>query len=238
LRPLLIAEFVRFWVQWENVRRMGKTQGWQKSWLQKYPLGPYAFQNRIEKRLRRQVKLANFSFEMKEQLIRIEQPLPETTITWLYEACLRASSEKATVEVAQRAFGNQAWKRGEHERDKLRTLLEVFAEYDADSKLRKALGVRKDFSMKRKATILVHKLSEFEEQFRLWKPYAAWNAWQKDYREFVCLLDERLRKRHPHALKQKIRRAEVIRFAIDTIGLKATAEDNISRMLSRYKKKP
>lgn len=218
---------------------MGKTHRWQTRWLRKYSLGPYAFQNRMEKRLRREVHLANFSLEMKEELIRLEQPLPETTITWLYEACLRARSEKATVEVAQRIFGSKVWKRGEQERKNLRTLLKVFAEYDADSKMRKALGVRKDSRMSRRATRLARDLIEFGEQCRFWKPFAACSAWHKDYREFVCLLDARLRRRHPDALKRKIRRVEVIRFAIDTIGLKATSEDNISRMLSRYgKKKP
>jgi hypothetical protein len=191
-------------------------------------LGPYAFQNRIEKRLRREVHLANFSLEAKEELLSLEQSLPETTITWLYEACLHARSEKATVEVAQRIFGCKGWKLDEQERNKLRTLLNVFVEYDADSKMRKALGVGKDSRMTRRATRLSRDLSEFG---------AAWSAWQKDYREFVCFLDGHLRKRHPDALKRKIRRVEVIRFAIDTIGLKATSEGNISRMLSRYSKK-
>ncbi len=105
---------------------MGKTQRWQTRWLRKYPLGPYLFQNRIEKRLRREVHLANFSFEMKEELVSLEQPLSETTITWLYEACLRARSEKATVDMAQRIFGNKAWKQSEQVRNKLRTMLNLF----------------------------------------------------------------------------------------------------------------
>ena len=186
LRLLLIAEFVRFLMQWENVRLMGKTHRWQTRWLRKYSLGPYAFQNRMEKRLRREVHLANFSLEMKEELIRLEQPLPETTITWLYEACLRARSEKATVEVAQRIFGSKVWKRGEQERKNLRTLLKVFAEYDADSKMRKALGVRKDSRMSRRATRLARDLIEFGEQCRFWKPFAACSAWHKDYRELCA----------------------------------------------------
>ena len=44
-------------------------------------------------------------------------------------------------------------------------------------------------------------------------------------------------KRHPDLLKRKIRSVEVIRFAIDTIGLKAASEDSITRMLNRYSKK-
>jgi hypothetical protein len=218
---------------------MAKVRSWQRDWLRKYPLGPYVFQNRVEKRVRREIHLANFSFEMKDQLINLEQPLPETTITWLYEACLLARSEKATVEVAQRIFGNTAWKRGVQERNKLRKLLQAFAEYDADSKLRKALGIRKDFQMRRRATNLERDLSEFRDQCRSWQTYIGWGSWQKDYRQFVCMLDKRLRKRFPDALKLKIRRVEVIRLAIDMIGLKATSEDNISRMLSRHiKRKP
>jgi len=216
---------------------MGKAQRWQTQWLRKHPLGPYAFQNRIEKRLRREIHLANFSFAMKEQLTNFEQPLPEVLVTWLYEACILARSEKATVEVARRIFDTKAWKQDEKGRTKLRKLLKAFAAYDADSKLRKALGIRKDLRMSRRATNLAHDLSEFGKQCRWWKAYADWTAWQKDYREFVCMLDAHLRKRHADLLKRKVRRVEVIQFAIDTIGLKLTSEENISRMLSRRSKK-
>ena len=236
-RLLLIAEIVRLLMQWQNVRLMGKPHRWQTRWLKKYPLGPYAFQNRMEKQLRRKVHLANFSFDMEQELLNLGDSLPEVTITWLYEACLRARSEKATVEVARTIFGSKSWKKWEQERNNLRTQLKVFAEYDADSRMRKALRVGKDHRMNRRAMKLARDLREFGEQCRFWKPYAAWGAWQKDYRRFVCLLDAHLRKRHPDLLKRKIRRVEVIRFAIDTIGLKAASEDSISRMLNRYSKK-
>ena len=79
-------------------------------------MGPYAFQNRMEKRLRREVHLADFSFDIKLELLNLGDSLPEVTITWLYEACLRARSENATVEVARRIFGGKSWKRWEQER--------------------------------------------------------------------------------------------------------------------------
>lgn len=226
-------------MQWQNVRLMGKPHRWQTRWLRKYPLGPYAFQNRIEKRLRREVHLANFSFDMEQELLNLGDSLPEVTITWLYEACLRARSEKATVEVARRIFGGKSWKRWEQERNNLRTQLKVFAAYDAGSKMRKALGVGTDRRVSQRAAKLARDLSEFGEQCRFWKPFAAWGAWQKDYRRFVCSLDAYLRKRHRDLLKRKVRRVEVIRFAIDTIRLKEASEESITRMLNRYgKKKP
>jgi hypothetical protein len=126
---------------------MRKSYAWKKDWMRKCSLGPYVFQNRVEKRLRREIHLANFSFEMNEQLISLEQSLPETTIRWLYEACLLARSEKATVAMAYRIFGNKSWKRGERQRNKLRTLLKGFVDYDADSKLRKTLNLSLPISL-------------------------------------------------------------------------------------------
>jgi hypothetical protein len=216
---------------------MGKPRRWQTRWLRKYPLGPHAFQNRMEKRLRRKVHLANFSFDMEQELFNLGDSLPETTITWLYETCLQARSEKATVEVARKIFGSKGWKRWEQDRNNLRTQLNVFVEYDADAKMRKALGVGRDRRVSQRAVKLARDLSEFGERCRYWKPFAVWGAWQKDYRQLMCLFDAYLRKRHPDLLKRQVRRVEVIRFAIETIGLKAASEDNISRMLSRYSKK-
>jgi hypothetical protein len=224
-------------MQWQNVQRMVNSHRWQRRWLRKYPLGPYAFQNRMEKRLRREVDLANFSFDMEQELRNLGDSLPEVTVTWLYETCLRARTEKATVEVARGIFNSKSWKRWEQARNKLRQQLKVFAEYDADSKMRKALGVGKDRRVSQRAAKLVRDLHECGEQCRFWKPFAAWGAWQKDYREFVCLLDAYLCKRHPDLLKQQVRRVEVIRFAIVTIGLKEASEESISRMLNRYSKK-
>lgn len=212
-----------------------KRTAWQKNWLMRFWLGPYAFQNRLEGRLRKQIHLANFSYELSQQLIDLEQPLPESTITWLYEICLRALAEKATVEVARKVFREQRSNQNEIRRNELLKLLQQFGEFDLDSRLRRILGIKKKSRIGKRAAALVRDLREFREQSRLWKPFTTWTTWQQGYRECVLSMDKHLARKASRFLQTKAQRVEVIEFALNRIGLKTTTAAGIDRMLSRRK---
>jgi hypothetical protein len=205
-----------------------------KGWLTRgFALGPYAFGNQLGKQLRREIPFTGFSIEMKKQLFMLAKPLPQSTIAWLYETCLQARVQRDVVVLAKGFVRKKSWNQAKQRTVKLLKLLDDFPSNDLESMLRKALNSRKGVRLRNKAAELAHNIRELNYQCERWKHFANWGSWQEDYRSYLLGMDRHLQRRCPGLLGLKQRRVEVIRLALEMLGINDVSEDGISQALYR-----
>jgi hypothetical protein len=218
-------------------RIMRKMQ--QGDWLtQAFGLGPFTFGNRLERKLRKEISVVEFSRELREQLdlAGLKYLMPPRTASWLYEIALRARVEKETVILAQRNMRTRKWRESEKKTDELIALLDDYSAFDPERALRKAFGSRRDSRTSHRAARLLSNLRSLKYQFKWWSGFARWGSWPASYKGYLIAMENHLRKRFPNSLQ--IERGELIEFAVRTSGLnpKASAE-SILRALRRVVRK-
>jgi hypothetical protein len=216
-----------------------RANDWRTRWLAEgFGLGPFAFGNQIESKLRKEISLRKFSRQLHEQLELqgLEHFLPSRTVSWLYEIALSARVEKETVILAQRRMTIKAWRSSERKMDKLIAILKAYPEFDPERMLGNTIGRERDSRTRRRAAQLLQNLRDIRYQFRWWSRFADWGAWRDVYKGYLVAMNNHLRKRFRNSLKKE--RGEVIEAVVDASGLnpKASAE-SILRALRREARK-
>jgi hypothetical protein len=204
-----------------------RANDWRTRWLAEgFGLGPFAFGNQIESKLRKEISLKQFSQQLHEQLdpARLEHLLPSRTVSWLYEIALSARVEKETVILAQRQMTTKAWWSSERKMDKLIAILIAYPEFDPERMLGNTLGRKRDSRTRRRAAQLLQNLRDIRYEFRWWSRFADWGVWRDSYKGYLVAMDNHLRKRFRKSLKKE--RGDVIEAVVDASGLhpKASAE--------------
>jgi hypothetical protein len=206
-------------------------------WLtQAFGLGPIAYEQQIERQLRREIKFKEFSKLLHEHLdlVGLDRLLPSRIVTWLYDFALRARVEKETVDLAVK--WTKEWRNSETKNDKLIDLLKTYPSFDPERILRSAVGSRKGSRTRERVSQLLENLSDLRYQIRLWSKFADSGPWRDSYKWYVIAMDNHLQNRFRDSKKQD--RAMLIEAVFDVVGMKQKASaESILRALRRERNK-
>jgi hypothetical protein len=218
---------------------MRKRRKWQVDLLARgFRLGPFAYSEEIEKRLEQEVPLSQFATKMKDQLDPVGIELPIRALEWLYMIGLQARTERELVEFAKTIVHKKEWKTKTKKLERLVDLLREFPEFDLETILRDALGSKKRPKLRPIFGRLERELRELLRICTSWRDYANWGSLGPEYKSRLTFIDRQLRNGHSDILRNKQDRVQAIATTLRAIGLKEDAEeDNISRMLSRSRRK-
>jgi hypothetical protein len=216
-------------------RRATSQEEWARWRTQGFALGPFAYQNELERQLRKQMPLKDFAEQIHVQLVDTNHKLPPNLMSWLYDRSLRTRLEKETMELARKTLTTRSSQNGQSQMAKLLELLSVYPNFDLEWALRRAVGREKGSRTGRRAAELKQNLRDLSYQIRWWLGFTEWGTWQEHYRDCVAAMDKRLRIRIPAILKTKAQRAAVISAALEALGLKKKeSTDAILRLLRRH----
>jgi hypothetical protein len=205
---------------------MRRPHRWQNDLFSEgFSVGPLAFSNAIEGRLRKKVPFTHFLKRMNEEMVPLNPPLPPRTMAWLYEAGLHARVEQDTVSYALRLLPKGL-------RNKKQQSVGTYELLTLLHKIRNAPYIKKQAAVKTKADRLAKDLAKLICLYRSWRQYADWGSFRPDYKSRLTLIERILNKKHSDILKLKYQRIGVIRAMLIAIGLKIDIDDDaIARML-------
>jgi len=214
---------------------MRKQRSYRSWFTSGFGLGPFAYQRRIEKRIRKEMPFAEFAGRIREQLIGSRQPRPQT-LAHLYKFCLQTRKITETMRIAARTLKTRTWRSNAAKTSKLLSLLDEFGSFDPEQTWRKAVGSRKESRTARRAKELAENLRDLNDQIRWWRNFSESGSWQDYARDQIIAMDKYLARRVPW-LNQKVQRATVMSAALEAVGLRKTeSTEAILRMLQRHKK--
>lgn len=199
-----------------------------------FGLGPYAFKETIETKLREDLAVDQFCEYMRSQFVELRVLIK---VDWedLYEICIQALVERSVIDKGRKAMSQSKWERSILHVRRLIAMLKKSEAINVERRLRRALGNTDPNRSKECADELAKTLFELTTICRWWKGLAASDRWKRYYAGYIWEMNLYLADK----VKIESERADIIAHAMRWMKVEVrVSKDAILRSLTRERAKP